>query len=146
RPRARPRRPPCRPARPGAAARSADRADGPARGGLALRRRAARLCVFLRTGRQERRYQMLPRRADARDTPRLPMGKKTELMQLPTRMLAVELGSQKRWRKVVLFGGIGAVAIAGLSYAVVRAADSRSAAALEGAWTDLNACLLGPPL
>jgi hypothetical protein len=74
------------------------------------------------------------------------MGKKTELLQLPTRMLAVELGSQKRWRRVVLFGGIGAVVVAGLAYAVVRAADSKSAATLEGAWTDLNACLLGAPL
>ena len=61
-------------------------------------------------------------------------------------MLAVELGSQKRWRKVAIFGGIGAVVVAGLSYAVVRAADSRSAATLEGAWTDLNGCLLGAPL
>lgn len=74
------------------------------------------------------------------------MGKKTELLQLPTRMLAVELGSQKRWRKVVLFGAIGAVVVGGLVFAVVRAADSRSAAALEGAWTDLNGCLLGPAL
>lgn len=61
-------------------------------------------------------------------------------------MLAVELGSQKRWRKVAIFGGIGAVVVAGLSYAVVRAADSRSAATLEGAWADLNGCLLGAPL
>ena len=74
------------------------------------------------------------------------MGKKTELLQLPTRMLAVELGSQKRWRKVALFGGIGAVVVGGLVFAVVRAADSRSAASLEGAWTDLNGCLLGPAL
>ncbi len=74
------------------------------------------------------------------------MGKKTEMLQLPTRMLAVELGSQKRWRKVVLFGGIGAVVVAGLAYAVVRAADSKSAASLDGAWTDLNTCLLGAPL
>lgn len=74
------------------------------------------------------------------------MGKKTELLQLPTRMLAVELGSQKRWRKVVLFGGIGAVVVGGLVFAVVRAADSKSAAALEGAWTDLDGCLLGAPL
>jgi len=74
------------------------------------------------------------------------MGKKTELLQLPTRMLAVELGSQKRWRKVVLFGAIGAVVVGGLVFAVVRAADSRSAATLEGAWTDLNACMLGPAL
>lgn len=74
------------------------------------------------------------------------MGKKTEMLQLPTRMLAVELGSQKRWRKVALFGGIGAVVVAGLSYAVVRAADTKSAAALDAAWTDLNACLLGAPL
>lgn len=74
------------------------------------------------------------------------MGKKTELLQLPTRMLAVELGSQKRWRKVALFGGIGAVVVGGLVFAVVRAADSRSAATLEAAWTDLNACMLGPAL
>jgi len=74
------------------------------------------------------------------------MGKKTELLQLPTRMLAVELGSGKRWRRIVVFGGIGAVVVAGLSYAVVRAADSKSAATLEGAWTDLNGCLLGGPL
>ncbi len=74
------------------------------------------------------------------------MGKKTELLQLPTRMLAVELGSQKRWRKVALFGGLGAVVVSGLVFAVVRAADSKSAQVLEGAWTDLNACLLGAPL
>ncbi|MBK8251241.1 MAG: hypothetical protein IPK82_01050 [Polyangiaceae bacterium] len=74
------------------------------------------------------------------------MGKKTEMLQLPTRMLAVELGSQKRWRKVVLFGGIGAVVVGGLVYAVVRAADSKSAEALNGSWTDLNTCLLGAPL
>lgn len=74
------------------------------------------------------------------------MGKKTEMLQLPTRMLAVELGSQKRWRKIVLFGGIGAVVVGGLVFAVVRAADSKSAAALDGAWTDLGACLLGAPL
>ncbi|MEZ4312934.1 MAG: hypothetical protein R3F14_33345 [Polyangiaceae bacterium] len=74
------------------------------------------------------------------------MGKKTEMLQLPTRMLAVELGSQKRWRKVALFGGIGAVVVGGLVFAVVRAADSQSAEALSGAWTDLNGCLLGAPL
>jgi hypothetical protein len=74
------------------------------------------------------------------------MGKKTELLNLPTRLLLVEMGSKKRWKRIVGFGAVAGVILGGATIAVVRVADTREAAALEGAWTDLNACLLGAPL
>ncbi len=74
------------------------------------------------------------------------MGKKTELLNLPTRLLLVEMGSNKRWKRIVGFGAVAGVVLGGASIAVIRAADTREAAALEGAWTDLNACLVGAPL
>lgn len=74
------------------------------------------------------------------------MGKKTELLNLPTRMLLVEMGSKKRWKRIVGFGAVAGVVLGGATVAVVRVADTREAAALDGAWTDLNACLLGAPL
>jgi hypothetical protein len=74
------------------------------------------------------------------------MGKRTELLNLPTRMLLVEMGSQKRWKKIVAFGAVAGAVLGVASVAVIHAADTREAAALEGAWTDLGACLVGAPL
>lgn len=74
------------------------------------------------------------------------MGKKTELVNLPTKMLAAELGSGKRWKRIAILGLIGGAVLGAAVFAVVRAADARETAALEAAWTDLNGCLLGDAL
>lgn len=74
------------------------------------------------------------------------MGKKTELINLPTRLLVVELGSKKRYKRILALSVMAGFVVGGAVVGVVHVADTRQAAALEGAWTDLNACLLGAPL
>lgn len=74
------------------------------------------------------------------------MGKQTRMMELPTRMLEMALGSERRWKRVailgvVIVGGVGAAAWFGL-----RGLESRSAEALSSDLGSLEACVLGEPL
>jgi hypothetical protein len=72
--------------------------------------------------------------------------RKPEIAEMSTKLLMVELGSNKRMKRILLFGGIGIVVLAGAAVAVVKTIDSQSAAARDAAWSGLNACLLGEPL
>src|SRR5262249_39708118 len=63
----------------------------------------------------------------------------------PTRLLALELGGKKRWTRIIFLGALGLGALGGAIYGVVRMADTREAASLEAAWSDLNACMIGAP-
>lgn len=74
------------------------------------------------------------------------MGKQTRMMELPTRMLELALGSERRWKRVailgvVIVGGVGAAAWFGL-----RGLDSRTADALAVDLGSLETCVLGEPL
>ncbi len=72
--------------------------------------------------------------------------RKPEIAEMSTKLLLVELGSNKRMKRILVFGGIGIVVLAGAAVAVVKTIDSQSAAARDTAWSGLNACLLGEPL
>jgi hypothetical protein len=74
------------------------------------------------------------------------MGKQTRMLELPTRMLEMALGSERRWKRVailgvVIVGGIGAAAWFG-----IRGLESRSADALSSDLGSLEVCVLGDPL
>lgn len=74
------------------------------------------------------------------------MGKNTRLMELPTRMLEVALGSERRWKRVaiasvVLVGVLGAGA-----YVAVQRLEARGGEALATDVGSLETCLLGAPL
>ncbi len=72
--------------------------------------------------------------------------KKPEVAELSTRLLLVELGSEKRWKRLAVVGALGAGALGGLAFGVMQVLDSRDLAARDTAWSSLNACLLGDPL
>jgi hypothetical protein len=72
--------------------------------------------------------------------------KKPEVAELSTKLLLVELGSEKRWKRLAVIGALGAGALGGLAFGAMRVLDSRDTAARDAAWSSLNACLLGEPL
>ena len=72
--------------------------------------------------------------------------KKPEVSELSTKLLLVELGSEKRWKRLAVIGALGAGALGGLAFGVMRVLDSRDTAARDAAWSSLNTCLLGDPL
>ena len=72
--------------------------------------------------------------------------KKPEVAELSTKLLLVELGSEKRWKRLAVIGALGAGALGGLAFGVMRVLDSRDTAARDAAWSSLNVCLLGEPL
>ncbi|MEP7124202.1 MAG: hypothetical protein ABJE95_24965 [Byssovorax sp.] len=72
--------------------------------------------------------------------------KKPEVADLSTKLLLVELGSEKRWKRLAVIGALSAGALGGLAFGVMRVLDSRDTAARDAAWSSLNACLLGDPL
>lgn len=54
-----------------------------------------------------------------------------------------ELGSEKRHKKVFVFGALGVVALGGVAFGVVHVAEGRRTAAREAAFGAVSACLLG---
>ncbi|MFO0757109.1 MAG: hypothetical protein U0359_11505 [Byssovorax sp.] len=72
--------------------------------------------------------------------------RKPEIAEMSTKLLLVELGSNKRMKRIFLFGGIGIVVLAGAAVAVIKTIDAQSAAARDAAYSSLSACLLGEPL
>lgn len=71
------------------------------------------------------------------------MARKPEIAELPTRLLMTELGSEKRYKRIFIFGGIGVVVLGGAIFAIARAVDARETAAREAALGSLSTCLLG---
>jgi hypothetical protein len=71
------------------------------------------------------------------------MARKPEIAELPTRVLMQELGSEKRHKKVFVFGALGVVALGGIAFAVVHVAEGRRTAAREAAFGAVSVCLLG---
>jgi hypothetical protein len=53
------------------------------------------------------------------------------------------LGSERRYKKILVFGGIGVVVLGAGIYGIAHAVDARESAARDAAWSALNACLLG---
>lgn len=72
--------------------------------------------------------------------------KKPEVAELSTRLLLVELGSEKRWKRLAVIGAVGAGALGGLAFGAMRVLDGRDTAARDAAWSGLNTCLLGDAL
>src|ERR1700722_4675450 len=71
---------------------------------------------------------------------------KPPIQEMSTRLLAVELGSGKRWKRMALIGSLGGALLAGGIYVAVRTIDARERASLEVSGNGLNTCLLGEPL
>ncbi len=71
------------------------------------------------------------------------MARKPEIAELPTRLLMQEIGSEKRHKKVFVFGALGVVVLGGAVFAVVHVAEGRRTAAREAAFGGITACLLG---
>ena len=72
--------------------------------------------------------------------------RKTQIVELPTKLLAAALGSERRWKRVAIFGGVGAVALGGGVWFAVKTIESRRAAARETDFASLSTCLVGEPL
>jgi hypothetical protein len=71
------------------------------------------------------------------------MARKPEIAELPTRLLMQTLGSDRRYKRILVFGGIGVVVLGGAIYGIARTVDAREAAARETAFGSLETCLLG---
>lgn len=71
------------------------------------------------------------------------MARKPEIAELPTRLLMAELGSDKRYKRILVLGGIGVVVLGGIVFVVARAVDASQTAAREAAFGALTTCLLG---
>jgi hypothetical protein len=71
------------------------------------------------------------------------MARKPEIAELPTRLLMQTLGSERRYKRIIVFGGIAAVLVGGGVFVGARAIDARDTAAREAAWGSLSSCLVG---
>lgn len=71
------------------------------------------------------------------------MAKKPNPADLSTRVLMVTLGSERRWKRVALLAGGGAIVLGAGAYVVVSALDTKAKAEREVAWSSLSACLIG---
>jgi hypothetical protein len=71
---------------------------------------------------------------------------KRNFAELATRVLMVELGSERRSKRVAIFAGIAVVLVGGGAYVVTSALDTKAVAERERAYGALMTCLLGPPL
>jgi hypothetical protein len=71
------------------------------------------------------------------------MARKPEIAEMPTRFLMQELGSEKRHKRVFVFGALGVVLLGGAVFGVIHVADGRRTAAREAAFGGISACLLG---
>jgi hypothetical protein len=71
------------------------------------------------------------------------MARKPEIAELNTRLLLQTLGSDRRYKRIVVFGGIAVVVVGAAVYGVARTVDARDTAARESAYGALTACLLG---
>ena len=71
------------------------------------------------------------------------MARKPEIAELSTRLLMTELASEKRYKRIFIFGGIGVVVLGGAIFAIARTVDARETAAREAALGSLSTCLLG---
>jgi hypothetical protein len=71
------------------------------------------------------------------------MARKPEIAELPTRLLMSALGSERRYKRIVIYGSIGIVLLGGAIFAIARTVDARDTAAREAAYGSLGTCLLG---
>jgi hypothetical protein len=53
------------------------------------------------------------------------------------------LGSERRYKRIIVFGGIGVVVLGGAIYGIARTVDARDTAAREEAYGALGSCVLG---
>jgi hypothetical protein len=71
------------------------------------------------------------------------MARKPEIAELPTRLLMSALGSERRYKRIVVFGGIGVVVLGAAIFAIAKTVDSRDTEARQEAFGALSSCLLG---
>lgn len=71
------------------------------------------------------------------------MARKPELAELTTRLALQALGSEGRYKKIFVAGGVGVVLLGIGVFVTVRTIDSNEAAAREQAFGALSTCLLG---
>lgn len=74
------------------------------------------------------------------------MGKKPNLADLQTKVLVVALGSERRWKRIALFGAGLLVLGGGAVFVAVGALDTKAKETQAGAWSSLSTCLVGAPL
>lgn len=70
----------------------------------------------------------------------------SKIVELPTRLLVQALGSEKRYKRVGIIGGVLLVALGIGAYVTVNALETRSAEAAAAELGALQSCLLGDPL
>jgi hypothetical protein len=71
------------------------------------------------------------------------MARKPELAELTTRLALQALGSEGRYKKIFVAGGVGVVLLGIGVFVTVRTIDSNETAAREQAFGSLSSCLLG---
>ena len=71
------------------------------------------------------------------------MARKPELAELTTRLAMQALGSEGRYKRIFVYGGIGVVVLGVGIFVGARTIDARDAAAREESFGALSTCLLG---
>ncbi|MFT3772350.1 MAG: hypothetical protein QM820_43705 [Minicystis sp.] len=71
------------------------------------------------------------------------MARKPELAELTTRLAMQALGSEGRYKKIFVVGGIGVVVLGVGIFIAAKTVDTREAAAREETFGSLSVCLLG---
>lgn len=71
------------------------------------------------------------------------MARKPELAELTTRLAMQALGSEGRYKRILVFGGVGVVVLGAGIFGVARYIDARETSAREEAFGALSTCLLG---
>lgn len=71
------------------------------------------------------------------------MARKPELAELTTRLAMQALGSEGRYKRILVFGGVGVVVLGAGIFAIAKTVDSREATAREETFGALSTCLLG---
>jgi hypothetical protein len=74
------------------------------------------------------------------------MGRKPEITELPTRFVMAQLGSGRRWKRIVAIAVVGLAAAGGAGFYLLKNMEAGQAAALKGEWSTLQGCVLGEPL
>lgn len=71
------------------------------------------------------------------------MARKPELAELTTRLAMQALGSEGRYKRILVYGGIGVVVLGVGVFVVARTIDTRETAARDESFGALQTCLLG---
>ena len=74
------------------------------------------------------------------------MGRKPDITELPTRFVMAQLGSGRRWKRIVGVAVVGLGAAGYGGFMLLKNMEASQAAALRGQWAALQGCVVGDSL